>query len=253
MRTNVHASIKKSLILGSLLLLFSGGAQENAERQLGNWFGFTSAQRFSPNFSTFLQGEWRTWEFMKNTNETIFRVAMLYDFNSKNTGAFGYVRVGTNPFDRNLDPSLYENRIYEEYQIKTSWGKAKVSHRFRVEQRFVKTEGEDTEFSTRVRYMINYSRAFGDVTIEPGAFYWAVVNELMFNVTRADFDVSYDQGRLGLNQNRFSLNLGRQLTALSSLQFGLLWQHRPSGNFIRLVLAWSQNFDLRKKKSIATQ
>ena len=52
----------------------------------------------------------------------------------------------------------------------------------------------------------------------------------------------------GLSLHAALVGGGRQLTTLSNFQLGLLWQHRPKADYLRLVLSYSHNFDLRKRK-----
>ena len=93
-----------------------------AEDKLGNWIGATGTLRYSDKWSLFLQGELRTWEMVNNLNELLWRVGGHYDFNSKNMGAFGYVRVDTWPFESGGLRKFYENRLYEEFLMKRKWG-----------------------------------------------------------------------------------------------------------------------------------
>ena len=92
----------------------------DSEEELGNWIGATSALRYSDEWSLFLQGELRTWEMVSNLNELLWRVGGLYDFSKRYMGAFGYVRVDTWPFTDVGLRKFYENRLYEEFLIKTN-------------------------------------------------------------------------------------------------------------------------------------
>ena len=231
--------------LGIFLSTTGFALADNPENKLGNWIGATSATRFSDSWSLFLQGELRTWEMASNLNELLFRVAGHYDFSPRIMGAFGYVRVDTWPFEENRGlRKFYENRLYEELLIKQGWGKAKVNHRFRLEQRWLKVEGE-TQYSNRARYMLQYTRPLSGESIQPGTNFVKLFNEVFIDFDRFGYWFTLQAGKKGLNQNRLYAGLGRQLTPASSLQLGVLWQHRPSADFFRLVLAYSFNFDLR--------
>ena len=238
------AVIILSIALGCLDL----SAQEDPEQKLGNWIGATSSQSWSENWNTFLQVEFRTWEFMNNFNEFLFRAAVKYDFNPKVLAALGYVRVDTWPFDDALDNRFFENRLYQELLLNTKWSKASVAHRFRIEQRWISTTENGTQFDSRIRYMIKYKRPLKGEKIEPGSYYLLLFNELFVDLNPTDFYYGYEARRVGLNQNRLSANVGRQLSSTANLQLGLLWQHRPNGDFLRLVLGFSKNFNLEGPK-----
>jgi hypothetical protein len=232
------------IVLGLLGMMPGTVRAEDGEDKLGNWIGATSALRFSDKWSLFLQGELRTWEMASNLNELLWRVGGHYDFSQKYMGAFGYVRVDTWPYDDNRFRSFYENRAYQEFLIKTKWAKTKINHRFRLEQRWITRKESGTSYSNRARYMLGFTHPLNSDTIAPGTNFLRAFNEIFVDFDRGDywFDL---EGEKGLNQNRLYAGWGYQLTALSSFQLGLLWQHRPKADFLRLVLGYSHNFDFR--------
>ena len=241
------ASVIFSLYLAGMLATNSGA--EDGEGKLGNWIGATSALRFSDKWSLFLQGELRTWEMASNLNETLFRVAGHYDFSDKYMGAFGYVRVDTWPFKDSRYRSFYENRAFQEFLIKSKWGKGKVNHRFRLEQRWITRSETGTEYSNRARYKLGYTHPLNSDNFEPGTNFIKVYNELFVDFDKSDYYFELEGDRIGLNQNRLYVGGGRKLTDLSSVQLGLLWQHRPEADFLRLVLSYSHNFDFRSREN----
>ena len=234
------------IVVGLLVFSLANAASEDAEDNLGNWLGFTSATRLSDQWSLFAQAEYRTWEMGSNRNETLFRFAGLYDFNPRHLAAFGYVRVDTWPFEENRGLREFEeNRVYEEYSFKQKLGNGNLNHRFRLEQRWLTVEGS-TELSHRARYMLKYTRPLNSETMKPGTWYVRVFDEVFVDFDRNGYwfnPIPYDKG---LNQNRLFFGGGRKLTTASNIQFGLLWQHRPDRDFLRLVLSYSYNFDRRK-------
>jgi hypothetical protein len=97
--------------------------------------------------------------------------------------------------------------------------------------------------------MLQYTRPLNGDSIKPGTWFVQALNEVFI-----DFDtngywfnpVPYDKG---LNQNRLYFGGGRQITPASNFRFGMLWQHRPDTDFLRLVLSYSYNFDLRMEEN----
>jgi len=77
------------LTLGIYLAPCSCASAIEPEHKIGNWFGATSALRYSDDWSLFLQGELRTWEPVQNLNELPWRVAGHYDVNKTNMVAAG--------------------------------------------------------------------------------------------------------------------------------------------------------------------
>jgi hypothetical protein len=111
-----------------------------------------------------------------NLNELLWRVGGHYDFSQKHMGALGYVRVDTWPYDDNRSRSFYENRAYQEFLIKTKWGETKVNHRFRLEQRWVTSDENGTEYSNRVRYKLGFTLPLNSETIAPSTNFLKVFN-----------------------------------------------------------------------------
>jgi hypothetical protein len=217
------------------------------EHKLGTWIGATSNLRFSDRWSLFLQGEARTWEPLNNLNEFLWRVSGRYDFNKKYRGEFGYVRVDTWPYEATGLGKFDENRLYQEFLFKQSWGKTKINHRFRLEQRWITTPEMGKKYSNRLRYKLQFKRPLRGDKIVPGTYFVKALNEIFIDLDRNGYWFDLEGFDKGLNQNRLNIGVGRQLTKSSSITLGGLWQHRPNTNFYRVLLGYSHNFDLRSK------
>ncbi len=234
------------LCLGLCIGLAVSDLWAQPENRLGTWIGFTSTQRVSDRRQTFVQGEFRTWEAFINFNELLWRGAVKFDINDKHKVAAGYVRVDTWPYDDEPYRKFWENRAYEEYLFKHRLAILNVDHRVRLEQRWITLQEGQINYSSRFRYMLNL---VWNIPNDDGAskFFVKVFNEIFFDFDRRDYWFDRERGESGLNQNRLYLGGGWRPGKHSSLQVGALWQHRPMANFYRIVLAFSQNFDFRKK------
>ena len=215
------------------------------EHKIGNWIGATSNLRFTDKWSLFLQGEARTWEPLNNLNEILWRVAGHYDFSKKYMGAAGYVRVDTWPYESTGLGKFDENRIFEEFKIKVPWGKIKVDHRFRLEQRWITTPENGTQYSNRVRYKLALKWPLGGDKIVPGSWYGKVLDEIFVDFDNNGYWFNLEGRDRGLNQNRLYGGIGKKLTPLSNIEMGVLWQHRPNADFWRVLISYSHNFDFR--------
>jgi hypothetical protein len=246
-------SISANFSLGafSLIILFFASAQNafaQPEKKLGNWIGATSSMRFTDHWNLFLQGELRTWEMASNLNELLWRIGGVYQINDKLSAAAGYVRVDTWPYDNEPYRKFYENRIYQDFVIKSKWGKnVNIQNRFRLEQRWITTENFGTEYSNRIRYMLSFNIPISQNLEKQTSNYVAIFNEIFLDFDRFDYWFNREGDKFGLNQNRLYAGVGHRFSSNSALQFGTLWQHRPNADFFRLVLGYTQNFDFRKK------
>jgi hypothetical protein len=243
-RPRVAAGVALAVLL-VIWVLAAPTYAADAEDDLGTWIGANSALRYSDKWSLFLQGEIRTWEVASNLNELLFRAAGHYDFNKRYMGAFGYVRVDTWPYSDSRYNKFYENRVYQEFQIKAKWGKGQAVHRFRLEQRWITTQEYGREYSNRGRYMLAYTHPLKGEKLGSGTSFFKVFDEVFVDFDRGDYWFDLEEAEAGLNQNRLWVGGGHQFTALSKLQVGLLWQHRPKADFVRLVVWYTHNFDFR--------
>ena len=233
-----------SLVLTTVVISLLSAQPES---RFGNWTGVTSSQRYTDDWRTFVQGEIRTWEFMSNLNELLWRVAVLYDFNPKYSVAAGYVRVDTWPYNDEPYAKFHENRFYQEFSIRANWWGLKVDHRFRLEQRWITTVRYGTEYANRIRYKLGLTYAIKNKMKQVGKFYIKVLIEIFWDFDRFDYWFDREAGNSGLNQNRLYGGVGYKISGLSSIQLGYLWQHRPKADFHRLVLGYSYNFDFRRR------
>ncbi len=220
---------------------------QNPEEKLGNWIGATSSMRFANKWSLFLQGELRTWEMASNLNEVLWRAAIHFDFNKKLNGAIGYVRVDTWPYENEPYRKFYENRFFQEFLIKSKWGKVAVKNRFRIEQRWITTEEYGKEYSNRVRYMLGFTIPLNGNSVVKGTNFITVFNEVFVDLDKFDYWFDREAGEAGLNQNRLYAGFGRKLSDQASISVGFLWQHRPGVNFNRLLLSYAHNLDFTKE------
>ena len=167
---------------------------EDAEDNLGNWFGVNSTIRFSDHWSAFAQGEVRLWEPASNLNETLFRIAGHYDFNKIAMAGLGYVRVDTWAFDDDNDSGRIriENRLYQQFAMKQAWARVKFEHRFRLEQRWFQKNDSDS-YSNRGRYRLQVTVPLTHEAMQPGVYFINVFNETF---------ITFDGGEREFDQNR---------------------------------------------------
>lgn len=149
------------------------------EDQLGAWYMYFWNTTFGEsNFG--LQGDiqYRNWNVMGDLEQLLLRGGLT--FSPQNTQAkftLGYGNITTGQFGDGT-ATVSESRIYQEALLPQKVGaRFYLTHRFRFEQRWV--EGQDTR--TRWRYAIFLNVPLNKTTLEKGAFYLALYNELFVN------------------------------------------------------------------------
>ena len=231
---------KKALVgLLAIFLATTAGythAAEDPEDEIGTWLIWNGTLRFSDRWSLFTDGQIRFWEPAGNLEEILLRAAGHYDINSKLTVGLGVLHTNVWPFEGDVRDgrTRSENRVYQQFVARHGWGRASVEHRFRFEQRWLDFFDE-TEFATRERYRIQLTIPLNRPQMGPGTNFINLYDEFFLN----------QGGEQSLDQNRFYAAWGRQFTDHSNLQLGLLWQHRSPGDFFRLQVFYTHNFDFR--------
>ena len=206
---------------------------QNAEDQLGNWLIYNGTFRFSDHWSLFTEGHVRLWEVASNLNELLVRATAHYNFTPDVMVGLGYVRADAWPYGDGSRERI-ENRLYQQFALWLSWDRTRFEHRYRLEQRWLRSGGE-TLYSSRVRYRLQVTTPLNRKSMEAGAIFLNLYDEVFLN---------FDETR-AFDQNRLYGAGGYQFTEHSNLQLGLLWQARTSADFFRLQIFYTHNFDFR--------
>lgn len=146
-----------------------------------------------------------------------------------------------------------EQRIWEQVVFKQKIGRFNIHHRARLEQRFLKKvqtpTGEiDKDFYlNRVRYRLLANYPINKNSIESGAWFINVWDEIFYGW--GDYD-TYNEP----DQNRLSLGLGYQLNSKTQFVAGGLHQiliknnGAKQENNIGILIQFTYNLDLSKKE-----
>jgi len=207
-------------------------AQDNPEDPLGNWLIWNGTLFYSPKWSMFTEAQVRLWETASNVNEVFARVAGHYNFTPKYMVGLGYMHTGVWTYEVETDkgPTTRENRIYEQLGFTQDWSRTVLEHRYRLEQRWIQEAG-DTRYASRFRYRLQVTTPINKEKLEKGAWFTNFYNELFITLGDPAFD-----------QNRLYGAGGFKFTDLANLQVGLLWQARPTADFLRLQFFYTHNF-----------
>ncbi len=206
-------------ILFSVAAAFTNVRGQVNEDKLGAWYMYFWNTTFKK--SPFgLQGDYqfRNWNLGGDLEQLLLRTGLTYapsNAGIKFTLGYGYVLSGAYGSSKATSD---ESRIYQEALIPQKvGGRFYLTHRFRFEQRFV--EGQD--FRTRYRYNLFVNLPFNKPSIEKGAVYLALYNELFMNGQRKIGD-----GRTVevFDRNRTYAAIGYGLLPNLNIQLGVMKQ-----------------------------
>ena len=205
-------------------------AQNTGENKLGPWYEITSSNRISNKLS--ISASFTNWDYEFPADKAhllLGIVGLNYHFNKNVAAGIGYAFGDIDSsFEVNDIPHIKENRILEQIVLKHKLNKIGLSHRFRLEQRFLEYPAEDI-LKHRIRY-----RFKGKLPINNTLFI-SVYDEIHFNLNEFDF-----------NQNRAYAGLGANLNKNINMELGYVRHSFKTKSFNRLSLQLNFKYDFRK-------
>jgi hypothetical protein len=190
------------------------------------WVGYFSMIKFNDKWSLNSDAQFRTRNEIKNYSQALLRAGLSYKLNEKVDVTLGLALFR---FFITNDKTRGEWRPWQEVKILDKIGKVKLSHRFRVEQRFnelVKNREATNEyqFNFRFRYRLDLRYPLLKEKEAGNNLYVLIGNEIMIN---AGINISYnyfDQDRLFVGVN-YEINKKIAL----QLQYMHVWQQASNG------------------------
>jgi len=190
------------------------------------WLGYYNTINFNPKWSVNSDFQFRTKNWYHDHSQALGRTGLSYKFNNKITATIGFAHFRffiTNEFSR------AEWRPWQEILLNDNINNLKLSHRFRLEQRFnekVKNNEplSEYQFNYRLRYRLDLRFPIVKKEKKGKILYVLIGNELMINAGKNIIYNYFDQNRsyAGLN---YELNKKVSL----QLQYIHIWQQLSSG------------------------
>lgn len=187
--------------------------------QLGAWYmAFWRVDTLTGRFG--LQGDLqiRNWDMGSDLEQLLLRGGITYTPKSLNgTFTLGYANI-TSGEPGASDATAFEHRFYQEALLPHHpGGRLFLTHRFRMEERFV----QDQDLRTRVRYALFLNIPITGPRLEPKTTYLALYDELFVNGERGIGD-----GRSVeiFDRNRAYAAVGHVLGPHARVQAGVMLQ-----------------------------
>ena len=208
---------------------FSVFAQQN---NYGSWYMLFSQLRVSNKISIHAEAQYRNHTITSmDIEQLLLRGGLNYHFSSTAFASAGYGRVFTHQFEsEQKEPEMKEHRIWQQLITTKTLGRVKFENRFRLEQRWV-----NADYGNRLRYRLMLFVPINKPTLEKGALFLGVYDELFVNTSGNLFD-----------RNRLYGALGYQMSTSSNIQFGALHQQVNDSGKWHLQLAITYNPDFRR-------
>ena len=223
MTKSTHISILLSVLFATSL------AQNNSPiivRDNMVWVGYFSMIKFNDKWSLNSDAQFRTRNEVKNYSQALLRTGLSYKLNEKVDVTLGLAHFR---FFITNEKTRGEWRPWQEVKILDQIGKVKLSHRFRVEQRFnelVKNREAVNEYQFNLRFRYRFDLRFPLIKEKEKGInlYYILGNELMINAGNTIVYNYFDQNRLYTGIN-YEINKKIAL----QLQYMHLWQQASDG------------------------
>jgi sarcosine oxidase delta subunit len=216
-------------------LVVAGKAQNDRVSDFNDisWAQLFTTIKLHQKWDGLLEYQWRRTNGVKEWQQSLLRGAIQYRPNEQVAFALGYGWIETFPYGNfpiAAAGTFPEHRIFEQMVLKQPVNKLGLTHRFRVEQRWLGRRRPETDreieswsFSHRFRYMLRAQRPV------------VVKNDFMLYVAAAD-EVFIGAGKnVGINifdQNRLMISAGVKLSKNISVEAGYINQTVMQGRRI---------------------
>ncbi len=209
-------------------------AQETGEEKLGSWFMYFGTHRISEPLSIHTEVQYRTYEFGSNFNQLLLRTGLNYHFQENAMATIGYGNIPSDVTytDFSGEKNSKEHRIYEQLAFSNHLGKVSLSHRYRLEQRFLESSTGEKDTQHRMRYLLRLTYP---------------LNQNWFLTTYDEIFINLQEPLFG--QNRLYAAIGYKFNSAIALEMGYLKNHFTGINYDRFQLGIWWNTDWRNKNS----
>lgn len=228
--------MKKTLLLLFLFILgVSARAQNNRlnTTEAIGWYNYFGTFNISKKVGLHTEYQWRRHNVITNWQQSLLRVGVNYQPNSRIMFRLGYAWIETFPYGEipinGLGRDFTEHRIFQMAQLTHREGIVDFSHRFMLEQRFVGrysaasvTHEDEFPLLHRMRYMGRVQLPLKGREIKDKTPYAALYDELFVGFGKNVNANVFDQNRIGILLGyRFSKHIRVEAGYLNqTVQFG---------------------------------
>ncbi|MHA4893682.1 DUF2490 domain-containing protein [Pedobacter sp. PWIIR3] len=200
------------LILGAAVSAFSQTAHQNS-----GWLFLMNTHKINDKWGVHFDVQLRSANDWENLRNLLIRPGLTYSLNKNNDLTIGYLFTQTYTPGA---PAITENRAWEQYIHRHKISTVNVTHRLRLEQRFIEKIASDDVFAQRFRYFLRFLIPLKkDIqSFEKGLFV-ALQNEVFLNVQNKDkINSSF------FDQNRAYVAAGYRVSNKLDLELGYMNQ-----------------------------
>jgi hypothetical protein len=143
----------KTISILFILLAFNNSLKSQTVHQNTGWLFLMNSTKFNDKWGAHFDLQVRSSDEFQNVRNLLIRPGVTYFFNSSNNLTVGYLFTQTYTSG---SESITENRAWEQFIHTHKIKGINVSHRFRLEQRFIEKIASDDVFAQRLRYFVRF-------------------------------------------------------------------------------------------------
>ena len=198
------------------------------DRNTIGWYTYNGDHKIAKRWTIHIEYQWRRIDFIQSWQQQLARLGTNYKLSERVKVGGGYTFLMTYPYGdypvASMGVPTLEHRAHEEIHISDQLGRLQLSHRFRLDQRWLSVAADvnpdriiDWEYQNRARYQISASFPLAGPTTEPGELYLNFFDEIFVGFGRNVENNIF-------NQNRISGGLGYQIRDNLQLELNYLNQ-----------------------------
>lgn len=221
-RSNIYFyGMNLRLIYLALVILIIPVASIAQVQENSGWAAWFNSHRLSDKVGIHFDAQVRTSDDLESVKNLLIRPGITWFIDDSKNATAGYALIKTfQKLEGISDADLTEHRIWQQFIYNHKVGRVALTHRGRLEQRFIGQLNEDV-FSQRLRYFIRALVPLKDTAGSPfskGAFV-ALQNEVFVHLQNKDALNGYV-----FDQNRAYAALGYRFSPVVDLEAGYLNQ-----------------------------
>jgi Protein of unknown function (DUF2490) len=221
------------------VISFAQGQGQESAHDFRAWYAYYGDHHLGDSrFALYYDAQLRVFDLDSGAYQFLGRVGLLYDLTKSRSirvgGGYAFLRTSSGSEEEGLE--VPEHRAWEHLQLTHKAKHVSLTHRFRIENRWIGVKSIDEngvirldryDFSNRFRYALRATVPLDGQ--DESKYYASIQNEFMLNFGR-NKDNTFDQNRLsavlGYRTGKFgSVEAGYMLQAVPANGGGMQYHH----------------------------
>ncbi|MCH5598605.1 DUF2490 domain-containing protein [Niabella ginsengisoli] len=149
--------IRKITVLLAFTFCIYNYANAQTNHEQSGWFFFLNSTKFNEKWGLHFDLQVRSHDDWDGIRSILVRPGLTYFIKPNQNATVGYLFTSTfTRTDGTPNTTLIEHRVWEQYIISHKAFTGNLSHRFRLEQRFIEKPSGDAVFAQRLRYFFRH-------------------------------------------------------------------------------------------------